>query len=252
MFIEDQRNASELSKFYLFGVCKIQDISTPVGQEKRVTATFSKKIPFPDYLLEDDLSDFQWSWKERGSSWEHFFNQYGMNKIPKEDFLKLLRLAFRNEKPDETDSEAEVEAIQAMQKKDFSANDDMVLQKRRSKQKAFSDKVKLNYGFKCAISGIGTKDLLVGGHIIPWATRKDTRLDPRNGLCLSVFYDELFDKGYITLDDEYRIRLSAHINRDPILANELSELEGKKIILPVKDKLLKEYLAFHRDNIFRK
>jgi len=94
--------------------------------------------------------------------------------------------------------------------------------------------------------------LLIGAHIIPWAKRKETRLDPKNGICLSVLYDKLFDKGYITLDENYAIKVSPALNQDPVLASEILALEGKAIRQPTRDKPLPEYLAFHRENIFKR
>ena len=50
----------------------------------------SKAFIFDEPLLQEELEDFKWEFRNRGKNWEHFFNQYGMNKITKNDFIHLL------------------------------------------------------------------------------------------------------------------------------------------------------------------
>lgn len=78
--------ASSTHKFYFYGAGKIESMTG----DDRVTGTISKAYPFISQLHQSEVDDMDWEWKERGKSWEHFFNQYGMNKIPKEDFIGLL------------------------------------------------------------------------------------------------------------------------------------------------------------------
>jgi putative restriction endonuclease len=80
----------------------------------------------------------------------------------------------------EYDNEAATEALQDIQNENYHVDDQKSEAPRRSKQSVFSNKVKNNYGNTCAMCGIKTKVLLIGSHIIPWATRKDIRLDPSN------------------------------------------------------------------------
>jgi hypothetical protein len=40
---------------------------------------------------------------------------------------------------------------------------------RGSAQKVFAEAVKRNYGFKCAITGIKTRNFLVAAHFVPWS-----------------------------------------------------------------------------------
>ena len=77
----------------------------------------------------------------------------------------------------------------------------------RLKQSVFRERVLENFNYTCCISNITEKDLLVASHIVPWADKKETRIDPVNGLCLSPLYDKLFDLGYFTLTDDLIIRV---------------------------------------------
>ena len=61
--------------------------------------------------------------------------------------------------------------------------------KTRINQNVFREIVLANYKSRCAITGLGKPDFLIASHIIPWANRIETRLDPSNGLCLSYIYE---------------------------------------------------------------
>lgn len=62
-----------------------------------------------------------------------------------------------------------------------------------------------NYQSKCAICEINKPDLLVCSHIKPWVTDKEERLNPQNVICFCVLHDKMFDKGYFSLDSNYKI-----------------------------------------------
>ncbi len=120
----------------------------------------------------------------------------------------------------------------------------------RINQSKFRKRVLDNFNSKCCLSEIHENDLLIASHIIPWADKKNIRLDPKNGLCLSVLYDKLFDKGYFTLTNELEvITIKNKLNLSSSLTQILNEIEGKKISIPkMKPKI--EYLEYHRKKIF--
>lgn len=244
--------ASEVkNKFYFFGAGKIDSITNLEG--KRVRGNITKALVFEKQLLQDDLNDFEWRFKQRSNTWEHFFNQYGMNCINKEDFLNLLMLSNADMNDIDNDSiKDEVEMLQQMERGDYSVDDYVGKQKIRKGQKVFADKVKLVYQNTCAITGVNTRDFLVASHIIPWAADKKHRLDPRNGICLSVLVDKAFDKGYISIDEKYKVILSKHLVQDNILYNELKKFEGKKIKLVKGYEPKQEFLEWHREHILKK
>ncbi|MDB4659168.1 HNH endonuclease [Akkermansiaceae bacterium] len=95
-------------------------------------------------------------------------------------------------------------------------------------------------------------ELLRASHIIPWAESEDLRLNPSNGLCLSATFDAAFDRGLISLDDDYRLLLAPKI--ESFLPNrELEDLfltrQGQQITLPEKNLPSKEALTWHRSRI---
>lgn len=118
---------------------------------------------------------------------------------------------------------------------------------RGSAQKAFADAVKKNYGYCCAITGLTTKDFLIASHIVPWSEDQDIRLDPSNGICLSLMVDRAFEKGYLTIDDDLTIRIDeSRIGNDQELRKQLQPFHGKALRLPKKQAPLVKYLQRRR------
>ena len=127
--------------------------------------------------------------------------------------------------------------------------------KRRKGQEYFRHMILLNYGGRCALTGIDIPQLLLASHIKPW--KKSTplqKLNPENGICLSALYDKAFDKGLITISpDDYSVQVSSALReyetRD-YYDKHFGNLPGRKITLPIEHKPNKDFLAYHRDHVF--
>lgn len=119
----------------------------------------------------------------------------------------------------------------------------------RLNQSAFRKITLWNYQNKCCITELEILEVNRASHIIGWAENKNTRMDPRNGLCLSATYDAAFDRKLISLDDDYRIILSRYL-RDRVPSKSLQDYffarEGIKIRLPQRYLPLRTYLEIHR------
>lgn len=127
--------------------------------------------------------------------------------------------------------------------------------KQRVNQTVFRSMILSNYEERCAITGINIPDLLVAGHIIPWAdSTPQQKLSPENGICLSALYDKAFDKGLITISpDDYTIQLSSALREyetQEYFDKHFGAVEGNVIMLPVEHKPSRDYLAYHRDHVF--
>lgn len=250
-------SASETKKFYFFGAAKIDSIIDLGSKSKRVSGIIVKPYPFEEYLHqgEEVLESFDWKFKKRSNTWgNNFFNQYGMNQITKEDFEGILQLIEKSLDEDNFfDFEEAKTTLQNIQKKDYSVEDERSWTKTRTKQAVISNEVKVNYKHQCAICKLSTIDFLIGSHIIPWAKRKDIRLDPSNVICLCAIHDKAFDAGFITISDDYYLIGSKEVENDPILNQYIKKYIGKKIHLPSNDLLKpnKEYLQYHRNIIFK-
>ena len=135
--------------------------------------------------------------------------------------------------------------------KNFEVSDSEATVKTRGiYQKIFREDIVLpNYNYQCAVTGIKTPSLLRAAHIIRWADDKKERMNPRNGICLSVLADACFENGFITIDSDYTVRISDKAKNDPALYDEISKYDGVKINLPKveENRPAKRFLLEHQN-----
>lgn len=172
-----------------------------------------------------------------------------------DEFLELLEARFpatpqgdaAAEKLEADPDEIEVFREQIEQKNYEVADSTATTKTRGSAQKAFADAVKPNYGYRCAITGVVTKDFLVASHIVPWSKDQSIRLDPSNGICLSLLVDRAFEKGYLQIDDDLTIHVDwSRVGDDAVLRSQLEPYNGQKLMAPVKEAPRPEYLQRRR------
>jgi len=126
--------------------------------------------------------------------------------------------------------------------------------KARRVQSFFRKSVLVSYNNQCAISGLAIPDLLTASHIVPWKADISLRADPRNGIALNALYDRAFDRGYISIDDDYRIITSPKLRKtemSPFLKTNLVDIEGTRLRLPYRFMPSKEAIEYHRKHIFK-
>lgn len=94
--------------------------------------------------------------------------------------------------------------------------------------------------------------LLVASHIVPWRIDAANRLNPRNGLCLSMLHDKAFDAGLITNAEDMTVCVSRKYggNDDPFYGTVLRNYDGQLIEIPEKFIPIAEFLAYHREVVF--
>ena len=127
-----------------------------------------------------------------------------------------------------------------------------VVTTQRIYQDFFRRSVLSSHNNRCCISAIETPQLLVAGHIIPWSESKEHRLNPENGLALCVLFDKAFDRGLMTIDEQFKVVYSKQIRSsvNAFVKASLLIYEGKKITLPNRFCPRLEFLQWHRENLF--
>lgn len=138
---------------------------------------------------------------------------------------------------------------------DLEGKERLAVIRQRVNQTVFRSMVLSNYEDRCAITGINIPELLVAGHIIPWADSSPLqKLNPENGICLSGLYDLAFDKGLITISpDDYSVQVSSALREyetQDYYNKHFGNLSGRKIMLPIEHKPNKDFLVYHRDHVF--
>ncbi len=102
----------------------------------------------------------------------------------------------------------------------------------------------------CPFTMVNDERLLIASHIKPWAKSNDAeKIDPKNGYILTPTYDKLFDKGFITFNEDKTIEVSPWLS--PMNQKRLNIYTGKHIPNLPMDEKRKEYLKYHKEFIFK-
>lgn len=172
-------------------------------------------------------------WAEMKADWEQFAfaahqaeEEFGISQIPE------------REKTDEAP--------------DYSGADREAQVKVRVGQNFFRRSVLSAYDYRCCITGLAIPKLLVASHIVPWRSDVENRLNPENGLCLSMLHDKAFDIGMITIGEDFTVQVSKNYadTSDDFFKSALLAYHGKPIRRSEKFSPSEDFLSHHRENIF--
>lgn len=100
----------------------------------------------------------------------------------------------------------------------------------------------------CPFSKIDDFRLLVASHIKPYAVSTNSeKADPDNGLMLSPLYDKLFDRGFVSFEDDGTLMISDWLSEE-----NKNRIDFNYLIddLKLNDKR-RSYLEYHRNNVFK-
>ncbi len=97
----------------------------------------------------------------------------------------------------------------------------------------------------CSVTKFENVEILIASHIKPWSkSSNEERLDVFNGLLLTPNLDKLFDKGYISFDNNGKILISEKLKNLKILGITID------MNIKINDKH-KKYLSYHRNEILK-
>lgn len=118
-------------------------------------------------------------------------------------------------------------------------------------QGAFKVMVTEAYHRRCAISGEKTLPVLEAAHIKPYS--QDGPHNISNGLLLRKDLHTLFDRGYLTINKDFRIEVSNQIKEVYGNGRAYYAFHGKKLI-EMPDKIMEQpsiqFLQWHNENVF--
>lgn len=119
--------------------------------------------------------------------------------------------------------------------------------KSRIGQSAFK-KALLAIEKKCNLCGVSDERFLIASHIKPWSqSNNQERLDVNNGLLLCPNHDALFDRGYISFDDDGTIMTSFSLDEATMVFLNTNETLNIRM-----NEGQRDYMRWHRGNIFKK
>jgi putative restriction endonuclease len=120
-------------------------------------------------------------------------------------------------------------------------------------QQAFKAVVGEAYRWRYAITGARIRPVLQAAHIRSFSPQHggENRLD--NGLLLRSDVHTMFDKGYLAVDETYRLRISSRLKTEFSNGGAFYAMAGKVIDLPDRkaDRPNPGFLRWHTDTIFK-
>jgi len=132
---------------------------------------------------------------------------------------------------------------------DLSTTVSQQVQEIRVKQSLFKRRL-LNVEKHCRLTGVADLRFLRASHIKPWSkcSSGTERVDGANGLLLTPHADLLFDRGWITFEDNGALVRSSHLPSDVASRIGLDLRSGRRC--GGFDAKQKTYLEYHRNAVF--
>ena len=129
---------------------------------------------------------------------------------------------------------------------------DPSLVKHRLGQGAFRVLVTDSYQRRCAITGESTLPVLEAAHILPFAENGPNEVS--NGMLLRSDFHKLFDLGFVTVTQDFRVEVSPRIREEWFNGKAYYRLHGKELAnLPeiIADRPDTTFLRWHNDNRYQ-
>ena len=102
---------------------------------------------------------------------------------------------------------------------------------------------------RCRITGVDNPAHLIASHCKPWRDANDEeRLDGENGLLLTPSVDHLFDRGFISFEDDGKLIISPVAHRTSI--NRMGIETEQAINVGRFSSGQKHFLDYHRNSVF--
>jgi putative restriction endonuclease len=251
----DSSPSSKGGRQAYFASAQVDEIRSDPNLPNHYYAQISKYLPFTRAVpFKEGTHYYESRLRNESGGTNLGLAQQAVRNISDTDFDMILRSGFAPVLGEElsTDtvtsnelSEAEVEFRRPIVEMTIS---------RPFRDRAFKYAVRAAYDNKCALTGLrlingGGRPEVEAAHIKPVAD--DGPDTVRNGLALSGTVHWMFDRGLISIGDDYKILVAN--NRVPDNAIRLLNQNGM-VNLP-KDQTLypnAHYLKFHRDQVFKK
>ena len=237
-----------------FATARVDEIVEDREHANHYYARISEYLSFdhPVPYLEGDFYYESALRKSDGSANKGAFGR-AVRQIPDIEFDRILKAGFAREL---TQIQKNEDALSTGWEEPFYSIERPVVEltiSRPFRDRAFRNAVREAYGNRCAVTGLslingGGRPEVQAAHIKSVAQKGPDSV--RNGLALSGTFHWLFDRGLISVGDDYRILVAEKLVPDQIRS--LLIADGK--ILAPKDQNYRPdpyYLRFHRENTFK-
>lgn len=166
------------------------------------------------------------------------------------DLQYTLELEIKNQIVNDTKEEYQTK----MQSLEEVLTEEEIQEERFIRGGIFKKEIPRIYNHQCCISGMKIQttinaQMVDACHIIPFSMSNDDTIT--NGICLSPNLHRAFDRGLITINDDYIVRISPLVNEFDSPYG-ITQFAGKRIDLPQEVKLYPsiQNLSWHRKECF--
>jgi len=259
VYYEPRRSSAELSsrggRQSYFGVARvvsvIEDIDLPGHHFAIIDRTtyldFDAPVPFQEggQYYESALE------KADGSTNKGAFGR-AVRLIPDDEFDRILKSGFAPILGERTANEIALPGFSEPPAPFERPIVEMIVS-RPFRERSFMHNVRAAYSNRCAMTGLrlingGGRPEVQAAHIQPVASKGSDSV--RNGVALSGTVHWMFDRGLISIGDDYKILVARdHVPEDAVrLLNQNGSID-----LPEDEALYPNphYLKFHRDKVFK-
>ena len=259
VYYEPRRSSAELSsrggRQSYFGVARVESVTEDAtlpdhyfaNIDRTTYLDFDTPVPFLEggEYYESALE------KDDGSTNKGAFGR-AVRLIPDSEFDRILKAGFAPVLGESLSSEATQPGFSDPPATFERPIVEMIVS-RPFREKSFMHNVRAAYSNRCAITGLklingGGRPEVQAAHIQPVASKGPDSV--RNGLALSGTVHWMFDRGLISIGDDYRILIA----KDHVPADAARLLNQSGSIHLPKDQTLypnAHYLKFHRDEVFK-
>jgi putative restriction endonuclease len=252
---------------YYSGIAKVIDILPDEDKDKHYYAKLTDFIDFDNYLDYKDKIRYESKLIQQDGSINGGYAIQAVRTLEELDFAKIVHAGLSSQDPwpdrydqienDETqvtnlylsvEEEAQPALIDAPYERPIIEQ----LSQRKWRDKKFSHNIRVAYDRTCAFTGLRLingkgRPEVEAAHIRPVSEGGNDWI--RNGIALSGTVHWMFDRGLLSLQDDFTILQSRQLNYD------VSHLINKdqKAKVPQETRLQPHpaYLSWHRDNIFK-
>ncbi|GAB3757254.1 HNH endonuclease [Spirosoma pomorum] len=184
---------------------------------------------------------------------KYFPHRSGTHVSQLADSFEQLSRDIIEKSPEEYRADVERERAEAAADPKYK---DLFEQKVFARSGAFQKGIPYYYGQTCCISGIQisatfSMSMIDACHIIDFAKSYNDTIT--NGIALCPNLHRAFDRGMISVDDDFKVIVSKRFTENPSAKYLFGELAGTSLLLPLEPKFhpLAENFAWHRRHRFK-
>lgn len=242
-----------------FATARVTSIKPDPGKANHFYAYLQDYLEFPRAVpFKEGAHFYERALGKPDGSTDSFAFRSAMRPITDLEYEEILRAGYATilaqpVAPENSDLPSRIVPAMAEEESEFQRPIVEQLTRRPFRDRAFTTGVVSAYDKTCAVTGLriingGGRAEVQAAHIRPVEAGGSDSI--RNGLALSGTAHWMFDRGLISIDDDYTVLLAE--DRLPDAAKQLVRPE-RKLLLPDREDIRphKSHLKFHRDHVFK-